>query len=149
VHCRYCFRREFPYGEQLASAGHWARAVAAIAADPGAHEVILSGGDPLSLADHKLAELTAALAAVTHVRRLRIHTRQPVVLPSRVDDGLLRWLRGLRWPLAIVLHVNHARELDDAVADALAGLAGTGARLLNQAVLLRGVNDSPAALAEL
>jgi EF-P beta-lysylation protein EpmB len=149
VHCRYCFRREFPYGEQLASAGHWAGTVAAIAADPDAHEVILSGGDPLSLADHKLAELTTALAEIPHVRRLRIHTRQPVVLPSRVDDGLLAWLRGLRWPVAIVLHVNHARELDASVAEALARLRATGAQLLNQSVLLRGVNDSAAALGAL
>lgn len=149
VHCRYCFRREFPYGEQLASAGHWNGAIAAIAADPDAQEVILSGGDPLSLADHKLAELTTALAGVPHVRRLRIHTRQPVVLPSRVDDGLLAWLRGLRWPVAIVLHANHAQELDGPVADALARLRGTGAALLNQSVLLRGVNDSLDALAGL
>jgi EF-P beta-lysylation protein EpmB len=149
VHCRYCFRREFPYGEQLASAGHWAGTVAAIAADPDAREVILSGGDPLSLADHKLAELTSALAEIPHVRRLRIHTRQPVVLPSRVDDGLLAWLRGLRWPVAIVLHVNHAQELDASVAEALVRLRATGAQLLNQSVLLRGVNDSTAALGTL
>jgi EF-P beta-lysylation protein EpmB len=149
VHCRYCFRREFPYGEQLASARHWAGTVAAIAADPDAHEVILSGGDPLSLADHKLAELTAALAGIPHVRRLRIHTRQPVVLPSRVDDGLLAWLRGLRWPVAIVLHVNHAQELDATVGEALGRLRASGAQLLNQSVLLRGVNDSPAALSTL
>lgn len=149
VHCRYCFRREFPYGEQLASARHWADAIAAIANDPDAHEVILSGGDPLSLADHKLAELTAALAAVPHVRRLRIHTRQPVVLPSRVDDGLLDWLRGVPWPIAMVLHVNHANELDDEVGAALARLRAAGVQLLNQSVLLRAVNDSPHALAAL
>ena len=149
IHCRYCFRREFPYAEQLASARHWSDAVAAIATDADAHEVILSGGDPLSLADHKLAELTSALAGIPHVHRLRIHTRQPVVLPSRVDDGLLAWLRGLRWPVAVVLHANHAHELDAAVADALARLRGAGATLLNQSVLLRGVNDDVDSLATL
>jgi EF-P beta-lysylation protein EpmB len=149
VHCRYCFRREFPYGDQLASARRWAGAVEAIAADPTITEVILSGGDPLSLADHKLAELTAALAGIPHLRRLRIHTRQPVVLPSRVDDGLLAWLHGLPWPVAVVLHANHANEIDASVAAAAARLRDAGATLLNQSVLLRGVNDSPDALAAL
>jgi EF-P beta-lysylation protein EpmB len=149
VHCRYCFRREFPYGEHLASARHWADAIATIAADPSIDEVILSGGDPLSLADHKLAELTAALRDVPHVRRLRIHTRQPVVLPSRVDEGLLAWLRSLPWPVALVLHANHSNEIDDAVTRACGRLTAAGARLLNQSVLLRGVNDSVDELAAL
>lgn len=149
IHCRYCFRREFPYGEHLASARHWSDAVATIAADTTIDEVILSGGDPLSLADHKLAELTDALRTVPHVRRLRIHTRQPVVLPSRVDDGLLAWLRSVPWPVAIVIHANHANELDDEVAGALDRLSTAGARLLNQSVLLRDVNDSVDSLAAL
>jgi EF-P beta-lysylation protein EpmB len=149
VHCRYCFRREFPYGEQLASTGHWAAAVEAVAADPGVTEVILSGGDPLSLADHKLAELTDALARIPHVRRLRLHTRQPIVLPSRVDDGLVAWLRALPWPVAVVLHANHANEIDSAVESACERLRDAGATLLNQSVLLRGVNDSLEALVAL
>ena len=142
VNCRYCFRRHYPYSEQTASAGAWGAAVAAIAADPTLHEVILSGGDPLSLSTPKLAELTSALAAVPHVRRLRIHTRLPVVLPERVDDALLAWLGALPWPVALVLHANHAREFDAQVDQALARLRGAGVQLLNQAVLLRGVNDS-------
>ncbi|MCJ0824434.1 EF-P beta-lysylation protein EpmB [Luteimonas sp. 50] len=154
IHCRYCFRRHFPYAEETAAAGHWQDAVAAIAADPGIEEVILSGGDPLSLATPKLAELTDALAGIGHLRRLRIHSRLPVVLPERIDAPLLAWLRGLPWPLAFVIHANHGNEFDAGVDAALARLrsAGTargGIALLNQAVLLRGVNDSVEALAQL
>lgn len=149
INCRYCFRRHFPYGDEAAAAGDWAEAVALVAADPGIDEVILSGGDPWSLSTPKLAGLSAALARVPHVRRLRVHTRLPVVLPERVDDELLAWLRGLPWPVTVVLHANHANEFDDAVDAALARLRGTGALLLNQAVLLRGVNDSVDALAAL
>jgi EF-P beta-lysylation protein EpmB len=149
VNCRYCFRRHFPYAEETAAAAGWAGAVAVIAADPSIDEVILSGGDPWSLSTGKLAELTAALAGVPHVRRLRIHTRLPVVLPERVDDALLGWLAALPWPVTVVLHANHAQEFDGAVDAALARLRAAGATLLNQAVLLRGVNDSVAALAAL
>lgn len=149
IHCRYCFRRHFPYAEETAAAAGWREAVDAIAADPGIDEVILSGGDPWSLATPKLAELTDALARVPHLKRLRIHTRLPVVLPERVDDALLAWLSDLPWPATVVLHANHANEFDPAVDAALARLRGTGALLLNQAVLLRGVNDSVDALAAL
>jgi EF-P beta-lysylation protein EpmB len=149
IHCRYCFRRHFPYAEETAAAGGWAEAVAAIAADASIEEVILSGGDPLSLSTAKLVELTDALAPIAHVRRLRIHTRLPVVLPERVDAPLLDWLRGLPWPVAMVLHANHANEFDAAVDAACARLRGAGVSLLNQAVLLRGVNDSVEALAGL
>jgi L-lysine 2,3-aminomutase len=149
VHCRYCFRRHFPYGEALASRGHWRQTLAQIAADPGIEEVILSGGDPLSLADDKLAALVAGLETIPHVRRLRLHTRTAVVLPERVDAGLLRWLGATRLQKVVVLHVNHANEIDAAVAEAIARLRGTGASLLNQSVLLRRVNDSAQALAAL
>ncbi len=149
INCRYCFRRHFPYAEETAAAGGWADAVAAIADDPGITEVILSGGDPLSLATRKLVELTDQLRGVAHVRRLRIHSRLPVVLPERVDDELLAWLRGLPWPVAVVVHANHAREFDATVDAAMAAMRGTGASLLNQAVLLAGVNDSIDALADL
>ncbi len=149
VHCRYCFRRHFPYAQDTAAAAGWREALELIAGDPTMHEVILSGGDPLSLADHKLAELTDALRAIPHIRRLRIHTRLPVVLPERVDSGLLTWLRGLPWPVTVVVHANHANEFDASVDAALAALRAEGATLLNQAVLLRGINDSVDALAEL
>ncbi len=149
VHCRYCFRRHFPYAEETAARDGWREAVAAIAADPDIDEVILSGGDPLSLATSKLVELSEALAAIPHLKRLRIHSRLPVVLPERVDAPLLAWLRALPWPVAFVIHANHANEFDASVDAALAQLRGTGAQLLNQAVLLRGVNDSVAALAAL
>ena len=149
VHCRYCFRRHYPYAEDTAGAAGWREAVERIRGDASIHEVILSGGDPLSLADHKLAELTDALRGIAHIRRLRLHTRLPVVLPERVDAGLLAWLRGLPWPVAIVVHANHANEFDAAVDAAMAALREAGATLLNQAVLLRGVNDCADALADL
>jgi EF-P beta-lysylation protein EpmB len=149
VNCRYCFRRHFPYAGDTAAANHWHAAIEQIRADASIAEVILSGGDPLSLATGKLAELTTALASIAHVRRLRIHTRLPIVLPERVDDELCNWLRQLPWPLAIVLHANHANELDAAVATACLRLRDTGASLLNQSVLLRGVNDEVDALADL
>jgi EF-P beta-lysylation protein EpmB len=149
VNCRYCFRRHFPYAEETAAAGGWQGAIDLIRADASIHEVILSGGDPWSLATHKLAELTDALATVPHLRRLRIHTRLPVVLPERVDEALLGWLEALPWPVTVVLHANHANEFDAQVDAALARLRATGVLLLNQAVLLRGVNDSVEALAAL
>lgn len=142
VHCRYCFRRHFPYGEETAAAGNWDEAIGYLREDASISEVILSGGDPLSLATHKLAELTDRLAALPHLRRLRLHTRLPVVLPERVDAALLAWLGRLPVPAVMVIHANHANEIDATVADALAALRGRGVRLLNQSVLLRGVNDS-------
>ena len=149
VNCRYCFRRHFPYAGETAAREGWAGAVAAIAADPSIEEVILSGGDPLSLATPKLAELSAQLATIGHLKRLRIHSRLPIVLPERVDAELLQWLAGLPWPVAFVVHANHANEFDASVDAAMAALRGAGVHLLNQAVLLRGVNDSVDALAAL
>lgn len=149
VHCRYCFRRHFPYAEETAARDGWAGAAAAVAADPGIDELILSGGDPLSLATGKLEQLTDALRGVLHLRRLRIHTRLPIVLPERVDEDLLRWLGDLPWPVTVVVHANHANEFDGQVDAAMARLRTTGALLLNQAVLLRGVNDSVGTLADL
>ncbi len=142
VHCRYCFRRHFPYGDQLAARDHWREALETIAADASLSEVILSGGDPLSLADDKLAAFATALEAIPHVQRLRLHTRQPIVLPERVDDRLLAWLGRGRLKTVVVLHANHANELDDSVHQALRPLRDAGIVLLNQAVLLRGVNDA-------
>ena len=149
IHCRYCFRRHFPYAEDTAARDGWRDALDTIRRDDSIDEVILSGGDPLSLATAKLAEFTDALAGVAHVRRLRIHSRLPVVLPERIDAELLRWLGALPWPVAVVIHANHANEFDAPVDAALARLRDSGATLLNQAVLLHGVNDSVDALAML
>jgi EF-P beta-lysylation protein EpmB len=146
INCRYCFRRHFDYGTENAAREGWRDAVDAIAQDPDIDEVILSGGDPLSLATHKLVELTQALRQIPHLRRLRIHSRLPVVLPERVDDELVQWLGSLPWPVAFVIHANHANEFDATVDAAMARLREAGATLLNQAVLLRGVNDSIEAL---
>jgi L-lysine 2,3-aminomutase len=149
VHCRYCFRRHFPYGEHLASRDHWQAALRELAADRSIHEVILSGGDPLSLSDAKLAEFAEALEFLPHIRRLRLHTRLPVVLPERVDDALLAWMSRGRVRKLMVLHFNHANEFDGDVRSALARLHGAGIALLNQAVLLRGINDGAGDLVRL
>ncbi len=149
INCRYCFRRHFPYGEHLAARDHWREALQTIRADPTIHEVILSGGDPLSLADDKLAELVEALEDIPHVRRLRLHTRQLVVLPERVDANLLDWLGRSRLQKVVVLHANHAQEMDASVARALLPLRQLGVHLLNQSVLLHGVNDQAAVMIQL
>ena len=149
VHCRYCFRREFPYAEAHAGVGQWRSALAYLAGDASIREVILSGGDPLSLSDQRLGLLLAELDRVPHLKRLRIHSRQPIVLPERVNDGLLDLFARTRLQSVLVVHANHPREIDDTVRAALARLANAGVTLLNQSVLLRGVNDAAATLAEL
>lgn len=149
VHCRYCFRRAFPYAEQSAGAARLRAALAAIARDESLEEIILSGGDPLSLSNTRLTALSNSLSAIAHVRRLRVHTRTPVVLPSRIDDGFIAWLQGLKLPTVLVLHANHPNEINSEVRAACARLRATGVTLLNQSVLLKGVNDEVPALAEL
>jgi EF-P beta-lysylation protein EpmB len=146
VNCRYCFRRHFPYGEENAGADRWAAAIEYLRADPSIAEVLLSGGDPLSLSNERLRELGDALRTVPHLRRLRFHTRLPIVLPARVDTTLCEWVSSLPWPVTVVVHANHANEFDAEVDGACARLRAAGATLLNQAVLLRGVNDSVEAL---
>lgn len=149
IHCRYCFRRHFPYSDHAVAGGDLEAAINRITADPEITEVILSGGDPLTLPDVYLEALARDLAAVPSVRRLRIHTRLPVVLPQRVDADLAMWLGGLGVPVVVVVHANHANEIDADVRRALAALDAAGVTLLNQAVLLAGVNDSVDALADL
>jgi len=146
INCRYCFRRHFPYGDEIAAAGQWRQALDHVRADPSIRELILSGGDPLALATAKLGELTGGLADLPHVVRLRIHTRLPVVLPERIDEALIDWLAALPLQKVVVLHANHASEFDGTVDAACARLREAGATLLNQSVLLRGVNDSVGAL---
>ncbi|AHE99041.1 EF-P beta-lysylation protein EpmB [Thioalkalivibrio paradoxus] len=148
IHCRYCFRREFPYGELQASRD-WDDALTYIRAHTGITEVILSGGDPLALPDRRLADLVRRLETIDHLRRLRIHTRLPVVLPERVDAGLLAWLGTGRLAHVLVLHANHPREFEAPAGAALAKLRASEVTLLNQAVLLAGVNDDPDTLCEL
>ena len=149
VHCRYCFRRHFDYAGQHAGGAHADAALSRIDADPSIREVILSGGDPLSLSNPRLAALGEGLDRIDHVSRLRLHTRTAIVLPERIDAGFIDWLAARRQQVVIVVHANHANELSDDVCRALAALRATGATLLNQAVLLAGVNDSPDALAAL
>ncbi|MDN5923881.1 MAG: EF-P beta-lysylation protein EpmB [Xanthomonadales bacterium] len=146
INCRYCFRRHFPYGDEIAAANHWHDALAYLRAHPDIDELILSGGDPLALSTAKLIELTDALCDLPQVRRLRIHTRLPVVLPERIDTELCAWLESLPYRCVLVIHANHANELDANVAAACQRLRATGTTLLNQSVLLRGVNDDAAAL---
>lgn len=143
VNCRYCFRREYPYASGSLSASALADAVRYIAANPEINEVILSGGDPLALDNAKLARISDALLALPQIKRLRLHTRTPIVLPARIDAEFLRWVSSLKVPLVMVVHSNHANEWQDATLQgAMRSLKAAGITLLNQAVLLAGVNDS-------
>jgi EF-P beta-lysylation protein EpmB len=147
VHCRYCFRRAFPYEDHQHAVAF--PSLAPVESDPSISEVILSGGDPLMLKDAPLRRLIARLDAIAHVRRLRIHTRLPVVIPERVTTEFVRLLREARASTSIVLHVNHPNEIAGSFVDALAALHRSGVALLNQSVLLAGVNDDVESLAEL
>jgi EF-P beta-lysylation protein EpmB len=149
IHCRYCFRRHFPYAETPPSPEFWETAARRLEEDPSIEEIILSGGDPLNVVDAALAELVERLAAAPNLRRLRIHTRLPVVIPQRVTTELLNWLCGTRLTPIVVVHVNHPAEIDGATEAAVARLIDAGVPLLNQAVLLRGVNDSADVLTDL
>jgi EF-P beta-lysylation protein EpmB len=142
INCRYCFRREFPYAESGATQAGIEAALETLAADDTVEEAILSGGDPLLLDDDRIARLVARLEAMPHIRRLRIHSRLPIVLPSRVTDALMATLSRTRLTCVVVVHANHPAELDATVAAAMARLADARVILLNQAVLLAGVNDS-------
>jgi EF-P beta-lysylation protein EpmB len=149
VHCRYCFRRHYPYSDSPRTPDDWQPAIDQIAADPTIAEVILSGGDPLTLVDAHLAELARRISQVGHIRRLRIHTRLPIVIPQRVTVELIEWLSGTRLTPIMVVHANHPQEIDEATEAALSQLVDAGIPVLNQAVLLRGVNDNAGALIDL
>lgn len=149
VHCRYCFRRHFPYTEANPLGSQWPATLSYLKQHADIHEVILSGGDPLSLSDARLAAAIEQLAAIPHLHTLRIHSRLPVVIPQRLTHELLQALTATRLQAVLVLHFNHANELDQSIRDALAPLRYAGVTLLNQAVLLRGVNDSLPALSAL
>ena len=141
VHCRYCFRRHYPYSESPSSLEGWLPALQQLSEDPTIDEVILSGGDPLTLVDATLEPLIDRIGQMPHLRRLRIHTRLPIMIPQRVTHRLLEMLSRAPLTVVVVVHVNHAQEIDDHVAHALDQLRERRLLLLNQAVLLRGVND--------
>ena len=149
IHCRYCFRRHFPYGDAAATPAALENALRAIALDGSIDEVILSGGDPLSLSNRRLSAVLERIGRIDHVRRIRFHTRHPIVLPERLDDAFFDALTVPRKPIVFVVHCNHANEIDGSVAAALGRLKGYSHMLLNQSVLLHGVNDSVESLAAL
>ncbi|WP_105102367.1 EF-P beta-lysylation protein EpmB [Microbulbifer pacificus] len=149
VNCRYCFRRAFPYGDNHLNRAQWQQALDYIRSQQDLREVILSGGDPLVMGDRQLAWLAGELAQIPQLDKLRIHTRLPVVAPSRVNDELLAWFAGSRLKPVLVLHCNHANEIDTDVRTALGRLRAAGVTLLNQSVLLKEVNDNEDTLAEL
>lgn len=141
IHCRYCFRREFPYNE-FNTLRDFTPALSYIAKHKDITEVILSGGDPLILSDRRLSQLVKQLEGIPHVERLRIHTRVPIVLPERIDDGLFSWLGRGRLRVVMVIHANHPREFYSPAKEALEKLHDAGITMLNQAVLLAGINDN-------
>lgn len=149
VHCRYCFRRHFPYTENQASRNQWQSALDYIAERREISEVILSGGDPLLLSDHKLAELVHRLETIPHIKRLRIHSRLPVVLPDRISDEMCQRLARSRLDCCLVIHANHANEIQAAEINCLHKLRSSNISLLNQSVLLAGINDNIDSLADL
>lgn len=149
INCRYCFRRHYAYNEHNPLNAHWRQSLDYIRQHADIKEVILSGGDPLSLPDSRLANVVGDLENIPHVKILRIHSRIPVVLPERIDTDMTSWTDATRLQLVLVIHSNHANELDTSVATALSELRCSGIRLLNQSVLLRGVNDSSRTLIDL
>lgn len=140
VHCRYCFRRHYPYSDNHPDQ-NWLEAMEYIRDNPDIEEVILSGGDPLSLSETRLQKITDGLKKIPHINRLRIHTRQPIVLPERINPAFLAWLNALPWQIIMVIHCNHANELSVSVTQSIQQLHLAGITLLNQSVLLKGVND--------
>jgi EF-P beta-lysylation protein EpmB len=149
VNCRYCFRRHYPYGDEPRRLDDWEPALEQLRADSSISELLLSGGDPLMLTDARLGQLIERLETVPHLKRLRIHSRLPIVLPDRVTDVLLELLTQSCLTPIVVVHSNHAAEVVADCEATLRRLVGAGITVLNQAVLLRGVNDSVDALADL
>jgi EF-P beta-lysylation protein EpmB len=142
INCRYCFRRHFPYNENRQSKQQWLKALDYLRTKPQINEVIYSGGDPLAANDNFLSWLTQQIESIRHIKRLRIHTRLPVVIPSRVDSQLIDWLGNTRLKPTMVLHINHANEIDTKLCEAVDQLKSAGITILNQSVLLKEVNDS-------
>ncbi|ENG4183948.1 EF-P beta-lysylation protein EpmB [Providencia rettgeri] len=149
VNCRYCFRRHFPYEDNKGNKNNWLMAVDYIKNHTELNEIIFSGGDPLMAKDHELDWLISQLEAIPHIKRLRIHTRLPVVIPERITDTLCNRLARSRLQVIMVTHINHANEIDKPLTAAMFKLKSSGVTLLNQSVLLRQVNDNVSALANL
>jgi len=149
IHCRYCFRRHFPYSDAHPLSSQWPATLDYLKQHTDIKEVILSGGDPLVLDDNKLATLCHDLESIPHLKWLRIHTRLPVVLPSRINPSLLSWMQNSRFRITMVIHANHASELGDAEMLALKSLKKANITLLNQSVLLKNINDHAPALIDL
>jgi len=141
VHCRYCFRRHFDYAANTPGRREWSESIAYISENPDISEVILSGGDPLAAGDGYLAWLLAEVDRIPHVETIRIHSRLPIVIPQRVTAQLCSMLSELRSKSVFITHCNHAQEIDGEVQAALQAIRHAGSTLLNQAVLLKGVND--------
>ncbi|WP_194438552.1 EF-P beta-lysylation protein EpmB [Vibrio fluminensis] len=149
VNCRYCFRRHFPYQDNKGSKAVWQTSLDYIAAHSELNEVIFSGGDPLMAKDDELRWLIERIAAIPHIKRLRIHSRLPVVIPARITEELLEIFRSTRLQVVLVTHINHANEINQELTDKTAVLKKVGVTLLNQGVLLKGVNDNVGALVAL
>jgi EF-P beta-lysylation protein EpmB len=149
VNCRYCFRREFPYEDNNPGSAGWEKALAYIQQETSISEIILSGGDPLLMPDRRLSELLQKITAIPHVKTLRIHSRMPIVLPARITTELLSALTDTKLRCVLVLHTNHAQEIDDTVCAAIQKMRDAQITVLNQSVLLRGVNDSAQVLINL
>lgn len=149
INCRYCFRRHFPYQEHPGNKRTWQQAIDYITQHRELDEILFSGGDPLMAKDHELSWLIGKLENIPHIRRLRIHTRLPIVIPSRITPELCQRFVASRLQILLVTHINHANEIDQAVSHSMSLLRQAGVTLLNQSVLLRGVNDNANTLAEL
>lgn len=147
INCRYCFRRHFPYQDHQGNKANWLQAVDYIRQHPELDEIIFSGGDPLMAKDHELDWLIGQLEEIPHLKRLRIHTRLPVVIPARITPTLCQRLSHSRLQVLMVTHINHANEIDQPLRTGLAQLRQAGVTLLNQSVLLRGINDNADTLA--
>ncbi|WP_409419862.1 EF-P beta-lysylation protein EpmB [Marinomonas sp. RS-M-Aa-14] len=142
VNCRYCFRRHFPYGDNQLAQAEWQSVIDYVKHHPEINEIILSGGDPLMMKDALLANKVRKLEALPQIKRLRIHSRLPVVIPERVCTEMIDWIQASRLDIVMVWHINHANEVDHELTLAAAKLKQAGVTLLNQGVLLKGINDS-------
>lgn len=149
IHCRYCFRRNFPYGSENPRRNNWEGAISYVRQHPEIEEVILSGGDPLMVETENLNNLVEQIGKIDHIQRLRIHSRIPVVAPEMITNEVVAWLKEITMPVTMVIHSNHPNEISTQVINTLNKLSQAGVRLFNQSVLLKGVNDDPHLLAQL